>query len=73
MRLKMERKLQSSKDTQEIAKFSGFGQVPIISGNDEGVTAIARPHVVGARRQRAIGQSEIAPKQPLRTRSDHAA
>ncbi|SIT53044.1 hypothetical protein BQ8794_10414 [Mesorhizobium prunaredense] len=34
MRLKMERKLQSSKDTQEIAKFSGFGQVLIMRGKE---------------------------------------
>jgi hypothetical protein len=73
MPLKMERKLQSSKDTQEIAKFSGFGQVLIMREKDMGVTAIERPLVVGARRQWAIGQSQTAAKQPLRIRFDHAA
>ncbi|WP_287285740.1 hypothetical protein, partial [Mesorhizobium sp.] len=35
MPLKMERKLQSSKDIQEIAKFSGFGQVLIMRGKEQ--------------------------------------
>jgi hypothetical protein len=62
MPLKMERKLQSSKDTQEIAKFRGFGQVLIMRGKEHRrVTAIERPLVVGARRQ----WLSASPKPPL--------
>jgi hypothetical protein len=70
MRLKMERKLQSSKDTQEIAKFNDFGRVPIMSGKGH---KRYRNRTLVCDRSTAIGRSETAAKQPLRTRSDHAA
>ncbi|CAH2400031.1 hypothetical protein MES5069_240016 [Mesorhizobium escarrei] len=60
MPLKMERKLQSSKDTQEIAKFSGFGQVPIMRGRTKALPQ-SNVHMCSAH---GVNELSASPKPP---------
>ncbi|TJV27472.1 MAG: hypothetical protein E5Y16_27535 [Mesorhizobium sp.] len=73
MPLKMERKLQSSKDIQKIAKFSGFGQLLIMRGKEH--RRYRNRTSICGRSTASMGcrPSQTAAKQPLMTRFDHAA